>query len=125
MHGGSRRRSVAAAEPPPAGRVPLAEAFGLNSFVPPTLKSAGPSANSAPFALAASRGQAAPELEDPRLAFELPPRPGKRPAAPAVEERPTSVRRSADPGADLSGADATHAWCARCERVFARRLPCA
>ena len=120
MNGGSRRRSVASAEPPAAGRVPLAEAFALNSFVAPTLlKSAGPTAPPAPFTLAASRGQAAPELEEPRPAFELPPRPGKRPAAPAVGERATTVRRGADPGADLSGADAADTWCGRRERAFA------
>ena len=125
MYGGSRRRSVASAEPPPAGRVPLAEAFSLNSFVAPTLKSAGPSAPSAPFAPAASRGQAAAELEDARPTFELPPRPGKRPAAPAVDERATSVRRGADPGADLLGLDAADTWCVCCTRAFARRQRCA
>jgi hypothetical protein len=82
MNGGSRRRSVASAEP----RRP-ARAAGRGFCFEQLRGTDAPEERGAyrapaPFTLAASRGQAAPELEEPRPAFELPPRPGKRPAAP-------------------------------------------
>ena len=105
MFGGSRRRSVASAEQPP-GRAPLAEAGFLNEFVVPLLKAKGAAPAASPAPLAQADGvQADSEPSDARRAAELPPRPGKRPAAPGGEERGRAQHaRLAEPSADLPDA---------------------
>lgn len=109
MFGGSRRRSVASAELPGRGG-PLAESDFLNSFQPPVLKLKAAATPPAPPAQAADHEQAVAEPSDARRAFELPPRPGKRPAAAAAdEERARAQRARAEPHADLAEADAADA----------------
>jgi hypothetical protein len=117
MFGGSRRKSVASAELP--GRAPLAESdFRNTAFQAPVLKKAA-ATPPAPPAQTADHEQAAAEASDARRAFELPPRPGKRPAATAAdEERARAQRARADPNTDLAEADAADARYV----VTARRL---
>jgi hypothetical protein len=119
MFGGSRRRSVASAEP----RAPLAEAGFLNSagFVVPVLKK--PASSPVELAQTADRDQVAAEPADARrAAFDLPPRPGKRPVAPGDDERARAQRARADPDADLPVGNAADAWCVTAPPRVPRRL---